>query len=95
MTVNPADKVAQRVALWASAFLAVATALGFVNKFLIADPIVRAVSEERIGRIQADSTITERLADITVAQQNLAEATNAYSIADIVGRLEALEKRKR
>jgi len=94
MTNGPADKIAKRAALWASAFLAVATALGFVNKWFIADPIVAAVSEERVGRITADSTITTRLENITVVQAQLAEVIISNDLSGILRRLDALETKK-
>lgn len=62
------DQVARKVALWAGAFLAVATALGLINKVFIVEPILVAVADERAARIHADSNITAKLAEIAERQ---------------------------
>lgn len=62
---------AKRVALWCSAFIAVCTVLGMINKWLIADPIGRvngrlleALAAERMARQEGDRQIISAIAGI-------------------------------
>jgi len=67
------EQTVKRVVLWASAFITVATALGFINRWFIVEPIVAAVAEERRARVVADDSMAERLVALTDKLSEIAE----------------------
>jgi len=78
-------RLAKKVTVLVSAFLVCATAIGLLNKKFIADPIVRAVSDERVARQEGDSLIVNKLSQIQVnaEQLNAAIAAATYSRTQI------------
>jgi hypothetical protein len=87
-------EMAKKATVYAVAFAAVATAMGMLNKWLIADPIARSISEERLARQFADSLIIVRLNTIVMHQsssngrwyQFWLEAQRASHVVDSIGR---------
>lgn len=71
---SASETLAKKVALYAGAFIAVASMLGMMNKWLIAEPITRAFTEERIARQFADSVIITRINNISVSQASIVES---------------------
>lgn len=91
---NGSVAVARKIGIYAGTFVAVATALGFVNKWFIADPITRAVAEERVARQEADREIINILRNLQFGQAqvlNEVETTGANA-GDAV---EAAERARR
>lgn len=63
--------IARRIVLLTSAFLSLSSVLVLVNKYFIADPIVRAVTDERVARQSNDSLIVVRLNELRGGQIEL------------------------
>lgn len=89
---SPVDQVAKRVTLWGVAFLTVVTTMGFINKWFIADKITSSVDkvnaridQESAARQAGDERIIEKLGQIKIGQNELAEAIGyaTYSKAQI------------
>lgn len=78
-------QIAKRISLLCGTFLVLSTTIGVLNKRYIADPIVRAVSDERLARQSADSLTAATLQSIQNGQGDLARAIAeaTYSKAEI------------
>jgi hypothetical protein len=62
VTNGPADKIAKRALLWASAFAAVVFAGGIVTKWLVADPMGRASAKIMVAVEKVDQKLDREVA---------------------------------
>lgn len=104
-----ADKIVKRVVLYVTAGMVVCTAFGAINKKFIADPITRAVAEERVARQATDSLIIVKLSllgvrDLPTLRSDVGDAAedsrtqagrNLRAIQNVSAKLDTLLRRRR
>jgi hypothetical protein len=86
---NGSYLLAKKLGIYAGTFIAVASMLGMINKWFIAEPITRAITEERVARQFADSVIITRINNLSRGQGEIADtqddilAQRAYSRSQV------------
>jgi uncharacterized membrane protein len=61
-----------KVGAWSAAIIGAATILGWLYSYLITQPVMAAVREERVARISSDSTLVARIEALSANQAMIA-----------------------
>jgi hypothetical protein len=65
-----------KIGAWSAAIIGAATILSWLYAFLVMQPVLAAVTEERLARTAADSTLFGRIQALAVSQSVVAAILN-------------------
>ena len=76
---NGVTSLGVKIGAWSAAIIGAATILGWLYSYLITQPVLAAVREERVARISSDSTLVARIEALSANQSMIAAVLSLAS----------------